>query len=236
MHGKARVDSATEAITSAKKTTRIQRKNREAILEAALEVFSRSGFKSATVDRIAATAGMSKPNLLYYFPNKQAIYVALLEDLLHDWLRPLSQLDAAGDPIAEIGRYIDAKLEMSRTRPAASKLFANEILHGAPMIGGILRGPMKALVDEKAGVISGWIAEGKLAAVDPHHLIFMIWAVTQHYADFDVQVRAVLGGDSGAVDPYMAARDTVRRLLLGGLAPLPAAASDRIKQSAWPGL
>ena len=41
--------------------------------------------------------------------------------------------------------------------------------------------------------------QGRIAQVDPVHLIFSIWALTQHYADFDVQVRAVLGPDH---DPY----------------------------------
>jgi len=200
-----------------RKPTRIQRKNRGAILEAALAVFSAHGFRAATIDRIAEGAGMSKPNLLYYFPSKQAIYVALLEDTLEEWLRPLAELDPAGDPVAEIGRYIDAKLAMSRTRPEASKLFANEILHGAPAIGPFLQGPLKTLVDDKAGVIAGWIAEGKLAPVDPRHLIFMIWAVTQHYADFDTQVRAVLG--PGVATPVQSAGPSIARVFFDGLRP-----------------
>lgn len=206
---------------AAGKPTRIQLKNRRVILDAALDVFSTHGFRGATVDRIAERAGMSKPNLLYYFASKQAIYVAALEDTLQEWLKPLSDLDPAGDPIAEIGRYIDAKLAMSRTRPEASKLFANEILHGAPAIGAFLRGPLKALVDEKARVISGWIEAGRLNAVDPYHLIFMIWAVTQHYADFEVQIRAVLGCDGASVHPDAAAGATIARVFFEGLQPRP---------------
>lgn len=198
--------------------TRIQRKNRQAILDAALDVFSAFGFRGATVDRIAEKAGLSKPNLLYYFPSKEAIYRAVLEDTLEEWLRPLHDLDANGDPIAEIRRYIDAKLEMSRTRPEASKLFANEILHGAAAIGDFLRGPMKALIDEKAAVIEGWIADGKLAPVDPRHLIMMIWAVTQHYADFDAQVRAVLGEDAGR-QRFDGAATALQNLFFEGLRP-----------------
>lgn len=201
------------------KATRIQRKNRKAILEAALAIFANHGFRGATVDRIAAKAGMSKPNLLYYFATKQAIYVAVLEDTLEEWLRPLAELDAAGDPITEIGRYIEAKLEMSRTRPEASKLFANEILHGAPAIGAFLRGRLKGLVDDKAAVIAGWIAEGRLAAVDPYHLIFMIWAVTQHYADFDAQVRAVLPPGSREDARFRQALLTLETIVLRGIAP-----------------
>jgi TetR/AcrR family transcriptional regulator len=202
------------------KATRIQRKNRKALIAAALDVFSEHGFRGATVDRLAAAAGMSKPNLLYYFPSKTAIYVAVLEDTLEEWLRPLAELNPAGDPLAEIGRYIEAKLAMSRERPAASRLFANEVLHGAPMIGGFLRGPLRALVDEKAAVLSQWIAEGRLAPVDPHHLIMMIWAVTQHYADFDAQVRAVLGADPAA-DPTQCAGATIARVFFEGLRPRP---------------
>jgi len=202
-----------------KQATRIQRKNRKAILDAALQVFSAHGFRGSTVDRIAERAGLSKPNLLYYFASKEAIYVAVLEDTLEEWLQPLRDLDPAGDPIEEIGRYIEAKLEMSRARPQASRLFANEILHGAPAIGDFLRGPMKALVDEKAAVISGWIREGQLAQIAPHHLIMMIWAVTQHYADFDAQVEAVLGNDAAPARRFKAASETVTRVLLDGLRP-----------------
>jgi TetR/AcrR family transcriptional regulator len=202
-----------------RKATRIQRRNRKAILEAALEAFSAYGFRGATIDAIAEKAGMSKPNLLYYFPSKEAIYVAVLEDTLEEWLQPLAELDPAGDPIDEIGRYIETKLAMSQARPEASKLFANEILHGAPAIGGFLRGPMKALVDAKAAVIERWIAEGRLATIDARHLIMMIWAVTQHYADFDVQVRAVLGTERISAHPAALAGPTIARTFFEGLRP-----------------
>ncbi|HUF57153.1 MAG TPA: TetR family transcriptional regulator C-terminal domain-containing protein [Thermohalobaculum sp.] len=197
--------------------TRIQRANEERILEAALDVFSTDGFRGATVDRIAEAAGMSKPNLLYYFRTKEAVYRALLERLLDAWLEPLGALDPAGEPQAEIARYLGRKLEMARDYPRESRLFAGEMLRGAPVMGETLAGPLRALVDEKAAVIRGWIDEGRLAAHDPRHLIFAIWATTQHYADFDVQVRAVLGEDAdGRFDE--AAR-FLKRLFAGGLKP-----------------
>ena len=202
-----------------KKATRIQRKNRKIILDAALDVFSTHGFRGSTVDQIAEQAGMSKPNLLYYFTSKEDIYVSLLEDTLAEWLQPLTQIDPMGDPILEIGRYIDAKLAISRNHPAASRLFASEIVHGAGAIEAFLRGPLKDLVNEKAAVIATWIDQDRLADVDPHHLIFMIWAVTQHYADFDAQVRAVLGHSDGAAHPTDAAGATVMRVFFDGLRP-----------------
>jgi len=198
--------------------TRIQKRNRRVILEAALQVFSAYGFRGSTIDRIAARAGLSKPNLLYYFPSKEAIYLAVLEDTLEEWLKPLRDLDPSGDPIEEIRRYISAKLEISRTRPEASRLFANEILHGAPVIGDFLAGTLKTLVDEKAAVIADWISEGMLRAIDPRHLIMMIWAVTQHYADFDAQVRAVLGR-TGNGARFETARETAIQVILEGLQP-----------------
>ena len=202
-----------------KKATRIQRKNRKAILDAALAVFSEHGFRGSTIDRVAERAGLSKPNLLYYYPSKEAIYVAVLEETLALWLEPLKALDPDGDPIDEIGRYISAKLEMSRLRPDASRLFANEILNGAPAIGAFLSGPLRDLVDEKATIIERWIGDGRLAAVDPRHLIMMIWAVTQHYADFDAQVGAVLGENASSEQRFDDAKRATMSVILEGLRP-----------------
>jgi TetR/AcrR family transcriptional regulator len=173
--------------------TRIQRKNTEAILEAALDVFSAHGFRGATLDQIAQAAGLSKPNLLYYFSSKEAIHLELLSGLMDTWLDPLRNLDADGDPVSEVLAYVRRKLEMSRDMPRESRLFANEVLQGAPRMMAGIGTILKPLVDEKAAVIRGWAEAGKIATVDPYHLIFSIWALTQHYADFDVQVRAVLG-------------------------------------------
>jgi TetR/AcrR family transcriptional regulator len=174
--------------------TRIQSQNQALILDAALEVFSVYGYRGTTVDQIAVKCGLSKPNLLYYFKRKEDIYTAVLERTLSLWLAPLQALDPDKDPIEELTRYISAKLDLTFARPDASKLFANEILHGAPHVGAFLKGPLRDLVAAKAKVIQGWIKAGKLRPVEPEHLIFAIWAVTQHYADFGVQVEAVLGG------------------------------------------
>ncbi|PQV58606.1 TetR family transcriptional regulator [Defluviimonas denitrificans] len=204
----------TIADTNRKGATRIQRRNREAILDAALGVFSAQGFRGATLDQIAEHAGLSKPNMLYYFASKEAIHEALLAGLLDTWLDPLRALDPKGEPVAEIMAYVHRKLEMSRLYPRESRLFANEMLQGAPRIMAALTGDLKALVDEKAAVLQDWARQGHIADLPPHHLIFSIWALTQHYADFDVQVRAVLGEGH---DPYAEADsflDTLFRKLL----------------------
>jgi TetR/AcrR family transcriptional regulator len=175
--------------------SRIQEKNRTLILDAALQEFSKFGYSGATVERIAAEAGMSKSNLLYYFASKEAIYTAALAHILDVWLAPLKTLDPDGDPAVELSDYIRQKIEISATFPEASRLFANEVMQGAPQILPILETDLKRLVEEKSKVIESWIEAGKINKINPVHLIFSIWATTQHYADFAVQVRALTGRD-----------------------------------------
>lgn len=197
--------------------TRIQREKTELVLEAALDVFSTYGFRGSTIDQIAVQAGLSKPNLLYYFDGKEAIHSVLIERLMSKWLAPLHEMDAAGDPIEEIRRYIQKKLNMARDHPRESRLFANEVLQGAPRVAPMLAGELKSLVDEKTLILQRWMDAGKLVPCDPYHLIFSIWATTQHYADFDVQVRAVLGSDDDK--RFEDAATFLENLFLRGLQP-----------------
>jgi len=208
-------DGARAAKT--RKRTRIQAANEERILDAGLEVFSTYGFRGATVDQIAALAGMTKPNLLYYFRRKRDIYLAVLNRTHEMWLQPLEALSQEGDPQREIADYIDRKLEMARDNPKASRLFAMEIIQGAPILGEILVGRLKTLVDDKAAIIRRWVAEGKLAPIDPYHLIFMVWATTQHYADFEVQIRAILGARVDRPAHFALAKATLEQVFLKGV-------------------
>ncbi|SLN64375.1 HTH-type transcriptional regulator RutR [Roseovarius gaetbuli] len=176
-----------------RKPSRIQKRNRKLILDAALEVFSTHGYRGATLDQIATCAGLSKPNILYYFTGKEEIHITLLNGLMDTWLAPMREIDPEGDPLEEILRYVHRKLEMSREFPRESRLFANEIIQGAPRIGPHLEAGLKPLVDETSTLFEGWMAAGKLAQMDARHLIFSIWATTQHYADFAAQVRVLMG-------------------------------------------
>ena len=194
--------------------TRIQERNRAAILEAGLAVFSAQGFRGATLDQIAKAARLSKPNLLYYFPSKEAIHVALLQELLAAWLQPLRDLDPEGEPVAEVLAYVRRKLELSRSFPRESRLFANEVLRGAPHLAELLGGELAMLAEDKAAVLERWMAEGRIARVPAKHLVSSIWALTQHYAAFDPPARAVLGEGH---DPFVEAGeflDTLGRRLL----------------------
>jgi len=180
-------------------------------------VFSGLGLHGASVEQLAEKAGLSKTNLLYYFPSKEALYLAVLRRVLEIWLDPLQALDAQSEPADALRAYIRTKLTLSRDAPQASRLFCLEIVQGAPLLRAELEGPLRRLVDAKAAVLSGWIAQGRIGAHDPHHLVFSIWAITQHYADFAVQVDAITG--RGLDDPDFFER-TVRStqdLILAGL-------------------
>lgn len=200
-----------------KKITRIQKEKTKKILDAALQVFSQFGYRGATLDQIADQAGLSKPNLLYYFASKEELHQELLARLMVKWLEPLEEMSETGEPLEEICDYVCRKLELARDFPRESRLFANEIIQGAPRISNSLSGPLKTLVDAKAKLIADWSKAGKIADVDPHHLIFSIWSTTQHYADFDVQLRAVLDEDYAA--RFEKAAEYLTALFRNGLKP-----------------
>jgi TetR/AcrR family transcriptional regulator len=195
---------------------RTEAKN-SAILDAALRLFSRFGLHGTTVDQIAEAANVSKTNLFYYFASKEEVYVAVLQRLLEEWLAPFRAIEIDSDPAEAICDYVRRKIEFSRTNPEASRLFCLEIVRGAPLIGPVLRQLLKELVDAKAAVIRSWSDTGRLAPVDPYHLIFTIWSVTQHYADFADQVEAIVGRRLGEDEFFEQTVRNVQAIILNGV-------------------
>jgi len=195
-----------------KNLSRIQKEKRSTIKKAALEVFAEYGLRGATLDKIAIASGLTKPNILYYYSSKDKIYFDVLNGLLDEWVAPLHQISPNGDPVEELLGYMRAKLTMSKQKPQESKLFATEILHGAPLTQNVLATSLKKTLDEKVAVINKWIREKKLAHVNGYHLFFSIWAMTQHYADFDIQVRSIL--DQSEDDLFKDAEEYLTSVLL----------------------
>lgn len=194
---------------------------RAQILGAALDIFSRFGLHGASLDQVALQADVSKTNLLYYFSNKEELYLAVLRQLLATWLSPLRTFSEDQEPLDALRGYLRQKLEMSRDYPAESRLFCLEMVQGAPLLLPELQGSLHELMDEKTRVIRAWIAAGKLAPVDPHHLIFGIWATTQHYADFRVQVQALCGRSLTEPDFFDEVLQGLETLIIEGLRPRP---------------
>jgi TetR/AcrR family transcriptional regulator len=194
----------------------IRQTNEALILLAAEKVFARAGFGGATMAAIAEGSGLPKANLHYYFGSKDVLYRAVLARILNDWLVPTHGITEGAEPRAALEEYIRAKMDLSAQRPDGSKVFANELLHGAPVVKELLSTELRQLVKQKAAVVQGWIDAGRMAPVDATHLFFTIWAATQTYADFDVQVSAVLGLDSMEPKDFARATEHVVALLLRG--------------------
>lgn len=194
----------------------VRRLSESAILRAAERVFARAGFGGATMADIADEAGLPKANLHYYFGSKRELYRAVLDVTMHDWLAPLEAITPEADPAEALSRYIRLKMALSAERPDASRVFANELIHGATVVMDLLRTDLREQVRAKAAVVEAWVAQGRMAPVDGTHLFFTIWAATQTYADFDVQIRAVLGRETLRPVDHKRATEHVVQLILRG--------------------
>jgi TetR/AcrR family transcriptional regulator len=184
------------------------------IMTAAEQVFAETGFSGATTAVIAAKARLPKANVHYYFRTKERLYRAVLKRILDAWLASGDGIRPEADPATAFADYVAAKIEASRRQPYASKVFANEILHGAPQVGDYLADQVRRWVDQKAKVIDGWVGRGLMRSVEAPHLFFVLWAATQTYADFETQMRAVLKRRRLLPKDYRAATALVTRMVL----------------------
>ncbi|PWW10093.1 HTH-type transcriptional regulator RutR [Mangrovibacter plantisponsor] len=208
---------AGETVKTTGRRSRAVAAKKQAILAAGLALFSQYGIHGTSLDQVAEQAGVSKTNMLYYYPSKEALYIAVLKEILEIWLAPFKAFSADQEPLIAIGDYIRRKLEVSRDYPQASRLFCLEMLQGAPLLMAELSGDLKQLVDEKSAIIADWVASGKLAPVDPQHLVFMIWATTQHYADFATQIEAVTGKNLSDPQFFAETVSGVQRMITEGI-------------------
>jgi TetR/AcrR family transcriptional regulator len=198
------------------KVGQIRLDNEAAIMAAAEREFAERGFAGASIARIAESAGVPRTNVHYYFQSKEDLYNKLLTDVVELWNQAFPQITPQDDPAEALTAYIHAKLTYSRTNPLASKIFANEILRGAPLLKNYLEDNYSVWLQGKVKVIRSWIKQGKMDPVDPLHLIFMIWSTTQHYADFDVQVKTALRKDEYSARDFEKITETVTHIILKG--------------------
>ena len=193
---------------------------RNQLLNAALDVFSVYGFSGASLDEIAQLANMHKSNIFYYYENKESLYVEVLTTVMQKWLAPLQILEVELEPTEALTHYLMQKIESSKDQPKASRLFALEIIQGAPHILPILKGPLKKLFKRKTKVIETWQEQGKLSAeIDPELLIINIWAITQNYADFSTQMEMVTGKTLRNRSMYQRTIEHTVHLMLYGVLP-----------------
>jgi TetR/AcrR family transcriptional regulator len=197
----------------------IRAENERVILEAAEAIFAAAGFKGATTAAIAARAGVPKANLHYYFPTKAALYRAVIERVLTAWLAAASSFDESDDPREALARYIGAKMDLARSMPLSSRVWATEIMRGAPVIQDFLDTALAQWVAERSRIVQRWIAEGKLRPNEPKYLFYMIWATTQHYANAAHEMTSLENGRPLSDRQFEAAKRQVIETIIAGLAP-----------------
>ena len=205
----------TQPRSMSKKDRRLE--NERMIMVAAEKVFAEAGFGGATMQLIADVAGLPKANLHYYFPTKEALYRRVVQDIFQVWLKAADIFDQASGPVEGIGAYIDAKMEISRRHPAGSKVWASEVMHGAPVIQDYLETTLEQWTNGRITVIQSWIDRGLMAPIDPRHLLYMVWATTQHYADFGHQIETLNNSEPLTDAQWQAATDSVKTIILKGI-------------------
>ena len=205
----------TQPRSMSKKDRRLE--SERMIMVAAEKVFAEAGFGGATMQLIADVAGLPKANLHYYFPTKEALYRRVVQDIFQVWLKAADIFDQASGPVEGIGAYIDAKMEISRRHPAGSKVWASEVMHGAPVIQDYLETTLEQWTNGRITLIQSWIDRGLMAPIDPRHLLYMVWATTQHYADFGHQIETLNNSEPLTDAQWQAATDSVKTIILKGI-------------------
>ncbi|PHR63060.1 MAG: TetR family transcriptional regulator [Robiginitomaculum sp.] len=207
--------SAPKQVRTSQK--KIRATNMKRIMLAAEAVFAEAGFKGATTDAIARRAGVPKANVHYYFPTKANLYRKVIEDVCEYWLAAAPPFDQSDDPAEALSGYIRAKMDQARARPNGSRVWAMEIIRGAPVIDGYLHDVLQSWFDERTTKIEDWIKLGKINPIDPRTLFYMIWASTQHYADFAHQIQVLNEGKPLSDQQFADASDQVCQIILTGI-------------------
>ncbi len=195
----------------------IRQSNEEAILLAAETVFAEFGYGGASTRLIAEKVGIPKANLHYYFPTKEGLYRKVLDRIFNIWLDAANSFDDCPDPVEALTKYIHKKMDISRSNPMGSKVWANEIIQRAPVIQDYLEVNLREWTRSRVAIIQRWIDEGKILSVNPEYLLYMIWATTQHYADFGHQINTLNGGTDLDEKQWGEAKRTVTEIILRGI-------------------
>ena len=164
------------------------------ILAVAKRLFAQRGYGGVSLDHIAKAVGASKQNLLYYFPSKEALYRRVLHGVLDVWLSYMDALSQRpDDPEQALREYIAGKLRFSREHPDDSRVYANEVISGAPIFAAEIAERVIPALQADVAIFNRWAERGLCRQVDGRHLMVLLWASTQVYADWSSQISLVLG-------------------------------------------
>lgn len=190
-------------------------KRRAVIISAALKTFAEAGYKGASIQKIANIAKLPKTNVLYYFPTKQRLYAEVMQSTLSMWNSSFDHVSVNDCPAQALANYISEKMEISRTHPYSSKVFAMEIINGGPNLDASFKASHKLWVQDRIALIEAWIAAKKIDNINPEYLLYHIWSSTQHYADFSAQIKTLHGAKMNKQE-FKEATNTIIKLILHG--------------------
>lgn len=198
---------------------RIRARNMRKIVKAATGIFARKGFDGTRIAEVAKAAGLPKANVYYYFASKEEIYGAVIGHLIQSWDDALKHITPDSDPIEALEGYVRAKLDYSRRNSEESRVFANEILRGAPFLSRKDKAHMRLVTKRHVEIVNQWIASGQIRPVDPRHLFIVLWSTTQFYADFEMLACEALESSRLKASDYEGAARTIVETVLAGLRP-----------------
>ncbi|MEO8103190.1 MAG: TetR family transcriptional regulator C-terminal domain-containing protein [Betaproteobacteria bacterium] len=212
-----RATSATSGKVAPRKPHPPRLDKEQAILDSAERLFAQYGFEGVSLESIAAAGGISRHNLLYYFPNKEALYRRVLDRVLDLWLASMAEISVSDNPQEALSAYIAAKLRFSREQPTGSQVFTREVIAGAPRYAEAIEQRVAPMLREDLKTLEKWAREGRIARIDFTHLMFMIWSVTQAYADLAPQFAMLLGKPQLDARDFRKAENLLTRLVMAGL-------------------
>jgi AcrR family transcriptional regulator len=116
---------------------------RAAIVRAALEVFLREGYARASVDAIAAEAGVSKRTIYDYYGDKRQLFLSTLDETKESHAaafqelldRTLGQVDDIEVALTRFGREFATEIARSAERAAVMRLMIAEAAHFPAVLG-----------------------------------------------------------------------------------------------------
>ena len=185
------------------------------ILAAAKRLFAQRGFGGVSLDHIAREVGASKQNLLYYFPSKEELYRRVLHGVLDVWLSYMDALSQRqDDPELALREYIAGKLRFSREHPDDSRVYANEVVSGAPIFSAEIAERVIPALQADVAIFNRWAEQGLCRPVDGRHLMILLWASTQVYADWASQISLVLGKPKLDAEDFSAAESLIVDMVL----------------------
>ena len=207
--------------------TKVQRRNPEAtrrkLLAAARREFAASGLAGARVDEIAARAGVNKQLVYYYFGDKDALYLAVLEWVYEEIREQERKLNLEGlPPELAIRNLIEASFDHLAAHPDFIALLNDENRGGARHVRGSTRleamhSPLVSMVSQilKRGVQNGIFRKG----IDPVQLYISIAGLSYFFFSNTPTLSAIFGKDLSSPTARRARRKHVVDLVMQSLRP-----------------